>query len=157
MISYCGTGRLRIISSRREACARMTPFLRLSSSFAWKDWGNGSRGKWMMVPEGRSRHPEAAQKIFIYFLPMISYCMRRPGTTKSYALGGIKLFCKASSQHDNFAKSLMHVSQNIYEQDARRMSHNLGIPLTNELGRYLGLYIIYKGVITSSTQGCCKD
>lgn len=58
---------------------------------------------------------------------------------------GLDLFCKCSSQRDNFHKSSMLCSPNVSTQDAARLSANLGIRLAKHLGKYLGHHIVHSG------------
>lgn len=45
----------------------------------------------------------------------------------------------------NFNKSLMFVSTNVMEQEALELCASIGIPKTDDLGRYLGHRLIHKG------------
>lgn len=54
-------------------------------------------------------------------------------------------FCYASGQRVNYGRSLLYVSPNIDGQTAADLGRRLGIPLTGELGRYLGHHLIHKG------------
>lgn len=47
-------------------------------------------------------------------------------------------FCSGSGQRINFLKSHIFVSNNVDETMAHNLSAMAGIPLTNDLGRYLG-------------------
>lgn len=68
----------------------------------------------------------------------------------SYIREGLKLFCRAPGQRINYTKYLMFVSPNIAEQEARRLSQSLGVPLTKDLGSYL------RGVVKENMRSCCK-
>lgn len=54
-------------------------------------------------------------------------------------------FCKASGPRVSYDKSLLFVSPNIDGQVAEDLSNIMGIPLTLELGRYLGHRLMHKG------------
>lgn len=60
-------------------------------------------------------------------------------------LQGLQDFCKASGQLINFNKSSVYISPNVDEHKAHSLSASLGIPLTKEIGRYLGHYILHSG------------
>lgn len=55
----------------------------------------------------------------------------------------LDLFCQESGQRMNNDKSLILFSLNISDQDARRISQALGIPITKDMGRYLGYEITH--------------
>lgn len=54
-------------------------------------------------------------------------------------------FCNASSQGVNFSKSLMYLSPNVLEHEALDLCESMGVPKTDDLGRYLGHRLIHKG------------
>lgn len=58
---------------------------------------------------------------------------------------GLLSICRASGQKVSYDKSMLLVYPNIEMQAAVELSTKLGIPLTLELGRYLGHHLIYKG------------
>lgn len=55
-------------------------------------------------------------------------------------------FCGLSGQSVNFDKSVIYCSPNIRRRDARRISRVCGSPLTNDLGKYLGMPMIHSRV-----------
>lgn len=55
---------------------------------------------------------------------------------------GLDNFSRASGQKVSYNKSMMFVSPNIEAQVAAGLSTQLGIPLTEDLGRYLGYHLI---------------
>lgn len=57
----------------------------------------------------------------------------------------LKNFCRALGQRINLSKSLMFVSPNISEHEALRLGSSMGIPLTLDLGCYLGHYLVHWG------------
>lgn len=67
------------------------------------------------------------------------------GDDQVWCKEGLELSCKALGQHVNFAKSLIYFSHNVLDQDAQRMSQNMGIPKMTELRRYFGHQIVHKG------------
>ncbi|CAL1363580.1 unnamed protein product [Linum trigynum] len=62
-------------------------------------------------------------------------------------------FCSSSGQRVNFHKSAMFVSANICRRQARSLSARMEIPLTVDLGRYLGVMAIHGRV----TRGRYQD
>lgn len=58
---------------------------------------------------------------------------------------GIQSFSNASSQKINFSKSNVLFSPNVPEQKARRLNNQLGIPLTKNMGEYLGFHLKHHG------------
>ncbi|CAL1400518.1 unnamed protein product [Linum trigynum] len=58
-------------------------------------------------------------------------------------------FCHSSGQRINLLKSAMYVSPNVHWDKAQRLSSRAGIPLTADLGKYLGLHTI-NGRITKN-------
>lgn len=59
-------------------------------------------------------------------------------------------FCEAFGQKVSFQKSHVFFSGNVQEWDAENLSQALGIQLTEDLGRYLGVPMIYQWVSVSS-------
>lgn len=57
----------------------------------------------------------------------------------------LRTFSRASGQKINYHKSLMFCSPNVCEQVATKLSLDMGIPLTADLGRYLGHQLIHQG------------
>ncbi|CAL1353594.1 unnamed protein product [Linum trigynum] len=55
-------------------------------------------------------------------------------------------FCLSSGQRVNYSKSAIFVSANIDRRIARRLANRVGIPLTVDLGRYLGVMAIHDRV-----------
>lgn len=105
---------------------------------------HGGLGKWIhnKVEEGRCRPLKASRggpKIsYLFFADDLLLFLEGGIDQVACIKEGLELFCKASGQHVNCQKSLMFCSPNIHDQDASRMSANMGIPLTKEIGRYLG-------------------
>lgn len=58
---------------------------------------------------------------------------------------GLEKFCSASDQKVNFGKSAMFCSANVDADEARRLSALVGIPLTENLGKYLGHRMLHRG------------
>lgn len=56
----------------------------------------------------------------------------------------LKSFCKASDPSINFNKSLIFISPNVSEHVAPRLSSGMGIPLTKDLGFYLGHHLVHR-------------
>lgn len=46
----------------------------------------------------------------------------------------------------NFAKSILFVSPNIVEQEAKHLSKEFGVPLTKDLGVHLGHQLVHQGI-----------
>ncbi|CAL1393436.1 unnamed protein product [Linum trigynum] len=61
-------------------------------------------------------------------------------------------FCHSSGQRVNYEKSAIFVSANIDRRRARRLSQRAGIPLTVDLGRYLGVMAIHGRVTRTRYQ-----
>ncbi|CAL1369363.1 unnamed protein product [Linum trigynum] len=61
-------------------------------------------------------------------------------------------FCHSSGKRVNYSKSMMFVSANIERRSARRLAHRAGIPLTVDLGRYLGVKAIHSRVTKARYQ-----
>ncbi|CAL1355512.1 unnamed protein product [Linum trigynum] len=61
-------------------------------------------------------------------------------------------FCESSGQRVNFTKSSMFVSPNVREETAQLLSTRASIPLTKDLGRYLGVQTIHGKVTRSRYQ-----
>lgn len=59
-------------------------------------------------------------------------------------------FCEAFGQKVSFQKSHVFFSGNVQERDAENLSQALGVQLTEDLGRYLGVPMIHQWVSTSS-------
>ncbi|CAL9019238.1 unnamed protein product [Prunus brigantina] len=55
-------------------------------------------------------------------------------------------FCRASGQVVNFEKSAIYCSPNISKELASDISHICGSPLTNNLGKYLGMPLLHSRV-----------
>lgn len=53
-------------------------------------------------------------------------------------------FCRKSGQKVNLLKSEVFFSNNIVENEADFLSHELGIKQTNDLGIYLGAPMLHK-------------
>lgn len=53
-------------------------------------------------------------------------------------------FCSMSGQKFNFQKSRLFVSKNVNVNHAKYLSNFCGIPLTNDLGIYLGISMVHK-------------
>lgn len=62
----------------------------------------------------------------------------------------LERFCGCSSQRINFQKSQLYCSSNVSDLQAMYLSNLAGIPLTNDLGRYLGVPSIHGRVCASS-------
>lgn len=58
---------------------------------------------------------------------------------------GLEGFCNNSGQYINFTKSLLFVSLNIAEQEMKQLSKEFGVPLTKDLGSYLGHQLVHQG------------
>lgn len=56
----------------------------------------------------------------------------------------LNIFCDMSGQKINFQKSSLFVSNNVNVNHARSLSTLCGIPLTKDLGIYLGIPMIHK-------------
>ncbi|KAI5352205.1 hypothetical protein L3X38_005096 [Prunus dulcis] len=59
-------------------------------------------------------------------------------------------FCRASGQVVNFEKSAIYCSPNISKELASDISHICGSPLTNNLGKYLGMPLLHSRVTKST-------
>lgn len=53
--------------------------------------------------------------------------------------------CKCFGQKVSLSKYLLHVSANVSAGRAKDISQNLGIKLTNDQGKYLGMSAIHRG------------
>jgi hypothetical protein len=58
----------------------------------------------------------------------------------------MRRFCGTAGQEVNLAKSKMYVSPNVPRQRARTLSAHGSIPLTTDLGRYLGVPLLHSRV-----------
>lgn len=58
---------------------------------------------------------------------------------------GLQLFCQTSSQSVSFSKSHVFFSPNVAMERKYSLSQLLGIPLTEDLGIYLGCPLLHKG------------
>lgn len=56
--------------------------------------------------------------------------------------GVLDEFCGESGQRVSYSKSLLYVSANVSQQKVRGLSNSLGIPLTDNLSKYLGMPIV---------------
>lgn len=57
----------------------------------------------------------------------------------------LRSFCAALGQKINFYNSLVYFSPNIFEPVTLSVSNSMGIPMTSELGYYLGHHILHLG------------
>ncbi|CAL9017859.1 unnamed protein product, partial [Prunus brigantina] len=58
----------------------------------------------------------------------------------------LQLFCHASGQKVNFEKSAIYCSPNTCKDLAKEISYICGSPLTNDLGKYLGMPLLHSRV-----------
>lgn len=58
---------------------------------------------------------------------------------------GLQYFCLASGQKVNFQKSTVFFSLNVSNEVANDLSQNLGIAITQDIGKYLGFNLLHKG------------
>ena len=65
-------------------------------------------------------------------------------------LNCLNIFCNISGQKVNFSKSSLYVSRNVENSLANQLSSMSGIPLTTDLGMYLGMPSLH-GRITNSS------
>lgn len=61
----------------------------------------------------------------------------------------LKIFCDISGQLVNFKKSKLFCSKSVPFFRAQALSAKMGIPLTNDLGAYLGLPLVHKNVFNN--------
>lgn len=55
-------------------------------------------------------------------------------------------FCVVSRRQINLEKSKAYFSKNVHFNRARDLSHELGIGITGDLGKYLGVHLMHKRV-----------
>lgn len=58
---------------------------------------------------------------------------------------GLNAFCRASGQRINYNKSHLFISSNVANEGADSLCTRIGIPLTMDLGRYLGHRLAHRG------------
>lgn len=58
---------------------------------------------------------------------------------------GLDCFAQGSGQKINYAKSNVHFSKNVSEEEEATLSTRLGIPRTRSLGKYLGFNMGHQG------------
>lgn len=58
---------------------------------------------------------------------------------------GLASFSKTAGQRISFNKSCVFLSPNVSAHEADKLSNRLGIPLTKNLGKYLGFHLLHHG------------
>lgn len=65
----------------------------------------------------------------------------------------LNTFCASSGEKVNNKKSQVFFSKNVKPPEMQKISKRLGFSITTDLGKYLGMPIIYKSVTTGTYQG----
>lgn len=121
------------------------PYRRISSCYVWRDLGwiqyKVAEGRWKALRASITR-PKLSN---LFFADDLLLFFEASDDQVGCVTEGLERFCRALGQKVNFQISLLYCSPKVPSQDAERLSLELGIPQTKDLGRYLGQQLVHSG------------
>lgn len=103
-------------------------------------------GQWMCIRASRNG-PPVSHLLFADDLFLFGKATEKQARVMA---GCLEEFCRVSGQKINTAKSLLYVSKNVETGLANRMSSLFGVPITPNLGTYLGMPVLHGRVCKST-------